>query len=121
MIMLALCGYVKHGSSLEGDTSLARAPRTLPSTLNGHILRLHEFPSGPVYRSSPNLSVTRRSGMLIRNRPLGAQRQVECSPSLGRAVEKLESCLVHRATGQCMTTDPGDRWLRSISRDFTHR
>lgn len=48
MIMLVLCGYVKNEqSSREGDTSLARAPRALPCKLNGHVLRLHEFRSGP--------------------------------------------------------------------------
>lgn len=36
------------------------------------------------------------------------------------AVEKLESCLVRRASGQ-HDHDPGRRGLRSISGDFTHR
>lgn len=38
-----------------------------------------------------------------------------------RAVEKLEPCLVHRASGQCMTTTRAVAGSASISGDFTHR
>lgn len=93
MITLALCGYLKYGRARAREIHPSRELHVrCQANLPGYVLRLHEFPSGQVYRSSQNLS--ERSKSLI----------VPGAPS----------------DGPMHDHDPGHRRLRSISGDFTH-
>lgn len=80
-------------SSREGNTSLARASRALPSKLNAHVLRcMNSQGTGVSQLAKPQ-----------------------------RAVEKPSIVPSGPTDGPMHDHDPGQRWLRSISRDFTHR